>query len=896
MSNLPAGTVTFLFTDIEGSTRRWESDPDGMRAALVRHDDAIESAVVSRGGHVFKHTGDGMCAAFTSVPQAIEAAVEAQRALAAGELRARMGIHTGQAEPVGNDYFGTPLNRCARIMGAAHGGQIVCSATTASIADRVAGVTLRDLGSHRLRDLGEPQQLFQVVHPELGDNFPPLRALDVHRHNLPVPRTRFIGRERELMSLVGALAGGRLVTVTGVGGSGKTRLALHAAADVMDAYTGGVFLVELAAVTEADAIVPRIADAVGLRGVGVATDEEAVLRFLATKTTLLVLDNCEHLLDASAALCDRLLSNLAGITLLCTSREPLAVSGEQVVRIPSLAIAKDDAGVNAVAASEAGQLFADRAVAVHPGFTIDVTNAPAVAQICRRLDGMPLAIELAAARVRHLSVTQIADRLDDRFRLLTGGGRSSLPRHQTLRAALDWSHDLLTEQEQVLFRRLSVFVGWFTLAAAEGVCGDESLDERDVFDVLGRLVDRSLVTTEEAAIGELRFRLLETMRHYAQERVVGADEATAVRDRHRDWFADRCLHRPMTATRLYRDPEVVADYDNLRAAFEWAIATEAPEAASALLLGLGHGWIANGLHREAATSIAEVVDAPWVPPTSLGYATALLMRSGFTTMAGDFALALEQLEEAEAVIERFGYEQLVPELLLGRSIAVSVVRSVPEGEQLLEESAERAIALSMFDLAADALTQLAGYRLARDPAGAVAALERAVVLELIPSSRRGVLASLAQARLFAGEDAAAIAAASEAMSIKRAGDPTSEVEWVLPVAIVFAAAGRLEEAREIARNAWAVIGPFQIPLTATAYLVGLGAMEVFGGDADLGLRLLSAARGAFGKEGGWRAPIVGATYVRSVAHGRTLVGEEAAKRAREEGLQLTGEEALALVL
>ena len=904
MSNLPAGTVTFLFTDIEGSTRLWQEDADAMQRALGRHDEILTVAVSAHGGHVFKHTGDGMCAAFASPSAALAAAVQGQRALRREDwggrpaLRARMGVHTGPAEPAGDDYFGTTLNRCARVMAAAHGGQIVCTSAAESTArGQLDEVALRDLGEHRLRDLIEPEHLYQLEHADLDGDFPPLRSLDAHRHNLPVPRTSFIGRERELEALVDALASDRLVTVTGVGGSGKTRLALQAAADLVDGYADGVFLVELAAVIEPSAIVGQIADAMGLRGGAAPHDEQAVQRYLHSRTMLIVLDNCEHVLDGCASVCDNLLSSTRAVTVLCTSREPLALAGEHIVRIPSLGVTDtDDAGLAAVAASEAGQLFADRAASVQPGYAILPSHATAVAQICRRLDGIPLAIELAAARVRHLSVQQIADRLDDRFRLLTGGGRSSLPRHQTLRATLDWSHDLLSDEEQVLLRRLSVFVGWFTLEAAEGLCAGDTVEELVVFDLLGRLVDRSLVAVEED-LGETRYRLLETVRHYAQEHLVDADEAAPLRDRHRDWFADFAARAPR-ATRLVRDPRVLREYDNFRAALDWAIVTEAGPSALCLLGGLGHSWIVRGLHEEAERLAAVVSESSWALASTPDFVATILLRAGFQAMVGNFARSLEHSAEAGVLIDRYGFDDLRPELLFGMAIATSVVGTVAEGEALLVQAIECALTTGQPRMAADALTELAGFRLGHDPAQAIADLERAV--DLYGSAdvhSRGALATLALSRVLGGDVDGAYPVALEAASISGAtfGDPSFEAEVEVPIGISLAAAGRHEDGKRLIDQTLAAFRKIGLPLGETACLVGYGALEVYGGDPHLGLRLLAAARRSFGSEGGWRAPIVGATYVRSVARGRELVGPDDARKARDEGMAMSREEAFALV-
>ena len=479
----PSGTVTFLFTDIEGSTRRWEADPEAMRAALVLHDEVLRSAIEAHGGWLFKHTGDGVCAAFGSARAAIDAAVEAQQTLG---LPVRMGIATGEAERRGEDYFGPVLNRTARVMAAGHGGQILVAASTAAV---VSGVDLVDLGEHRLRDLSGVEHLYQVRAEGLRVEFPPLRTLDAVPGNLPVQTTSFVGREMAVKELAEQVRAHRLVTLTGVGGVGKTRLAVQVAAELTGEFSDGVWLIELAPVGDPAAVPDAVAAALGVTPQAGLTVTDSIVQALSGRRLLLVLDNCEHVLGAAGDLVETILTRTATVTVMATSREGLRLPAEQLWPVPSLDIA---GGVN----SAAVELFVERARAVKPDFAPGAAvEAEAVAEICRRVDGIALAIELAAARMVSMSAQDVRDRLGDRFRLLSGS-RRGLERHQTLRNTVQWSYDLLDDDERAVLGCCSVFAGGFDLAAATHLCGDGS-DEYTVLDRLDSLVRKSLVTAEQ---------------------------------------------------------------------------------------------------------------------------------------------------------------------------------------------------------------------------------------------------------------------------------------------------------------------------------------------------------------------------------------------------------------
>ena len=603
-----AGFSTFLFTDIEGSTRLWEERAEAMGAALALHDGIVRDAVERAGGTVIKTTGDGVLALFGDPLAAFGAALAAQRGLRdaawgeTGPLRVRMALHAGSAEARDGDYFGPALNRVARILAIGHGGQVIASAVAAVLArDRLdPSIDLRDLGSHRLRDLDRPEQVFQVVAPDLQADFPPLRSLSTRRSNLPVQLTSFVGREKEVAELDALIARHRLVTLIGVGGTGKTRLMLEAAGRVAERFADGAWLAELAQLTDASQIPSEIARALGAPEVPGVPTMATVSAFLADKDLLLLLDNAEHLVDGVARLAERLLAAAPRLRILTTSREALAVAGEAVLQLQSLSVpiaslgrtgALDDtlpADLAAAAGTEAVRLFVDRASAVDPAFALGEANVSAVAEICRRLDGIPLAIELAAARVSVLSPDDIAKRLGDRFRLLAGGRRTAVPRQQTLHALIDWSWDLLTEDDRRLLRRLSVFVGGWTAAMAASVVGDEApIDELELVDGLTRLVDRSLVQVERGAT--TRYRMLETIRQYAREKLIAADEVGAVADRHFAAFAALAA----ASETVLRGPRMVdwldrldVEQENLGAALEWGLEAspwEAVRMATALL-------------------------------------------------------------------------------------------------------------------------------------------------------------------------------------------------------------------------------------------------------------------------------------------------------------------------
>jgi predicted ATPase/class 3 adenylate cyclase/DNA-binding NarL/FixJ family response regulator len=667
---LPTGTVTLLLADVEGSTRLWETQPEQMTAAFTRLDHALSDLLAAHGGvrPVEQGEGDSFVAAFARASDALAAALELQRAPLA-PIRLRIGIHTGEVQlrDEGN-YAGPTINRTARLRDLGHGGQTLLSgATEPLVLDRMPdGAWLTELGAHPLRDLPRPERVVQLCHPDLINVFPPLRTpKSVAVHDLPVQLTRFVGREAQMNEVLQLLAENRLVTLTGAGGVGKTRLAVEVADEAAGRFNDGVRYVDLAPITDPDLVAIAAARAFGLPDQPGRSTIETLTRFVAERQMLVVLDNCEHLLDASAVVIVALLGAAPGLTLLATSREPIGVAGELSWRVPSLSLADEAIG-----------LFTDRARHARPDFVVTDDNAAAVAEICRRLDGVPLAIELAAARVRALSLAEIVDSLHDRFRLLTGGSRTAVRRQQTLRASVDWSHALLTEPERVLFRRLAVFLGGFDLAAAQGVAGGGYVQRFQVLDLLTLLVDKSLVVADESA-GRTRYRLLETVRQYALEKLGEFGEADAVRSRHRDHYTTMAALLDAPAGRDYerRVEQAETEIDNLRAAFAWSRENSDIELALALASSLQPLWLARGRLREGLiwfdTALADL-NAQHPEAAAPVRARALADRAVLAAMVGA-ADSLAQAQQALAIAREIDEPALLARALTACGLIAALV-------------------------------------------------------------------------------------------------------------------------------------------------------------------------------------------------------------------------------
>lgn len=684
--HLPSGTVTFLFTDIQGSTRLWQDKPQAMAVSHARHNSILREAIQANHGYILEIIGDSFSAAFHNALDGLRAALAAQRSLLSepwgetGALRVRMGLHTGTAQ-ISDDahetkYDGyTTLASTQRVMSVAYGGQILVTQTTQDLLqnDLPEAVSLRDIGEHRLKDLRAPLRLYQLVAPDLPHEFPALKSLDAFPNNLPVQLTSFIGRETEIAEIKALLNTARLVTLTGSGGTGKTRLALQVAAEVLHTFPQGIWLIELAPLSDALQIIPAMAHVFGLQEQPFVPFAALVTDYLRDKHVLLLLDNCEHLIQACARLADDLLHQCAGLVILASSREALGIAGETVYPTPSLA------------SVDATHLFLERARAVNPHFELNRGNAPAVATICARLDGIPLAIELAAARTKSLSPEQIAARLNDRFRLLVGGSRTAIPRQQTLRALIDWSYDLLSDQEKRLLQFASVFIGGWTLDALEAIAADPNTLEH-----LEQLVTKSLVVTQERET-EMRYFMLETIRQYAREKLFDAQEASTARDRHFTYFND--LSEWMWDT--FRSPNSLPmmkragdEIENFRAALEWGLENHVQEnirlAANFCVIAATQGILAEGV-ASANTAVQHAQAAPTVGGDAHIRRQNLIARALFAQGMvglglGDMSNVVEVLRQAIAVSRETGDKQM-----LGYSLemlyTVSIFLNVPGAEQ-----------------------------------------------------------------------------------------------------------------------------------------------------------------------------------------------------------------------
>jgi predicted ATPase/class 3 adenylate cyclase len=763
-ANLPTGTVTFLLTDVEGSTRLWESLPAAMEVALERHNRLLASVIEGHGGVVVtaRGEGDSFFAVFPSAVAAVEAAGACQLALnrepwpEGVALRVRMGLHTGEARAAGSDRIDhAPINRCARVKAAGHGGQVLVTQTTRDlVGGRLGGgFGLKRLGEFRLRDLAEPELIYQLTHADLPADFPPLVTVAERPGNLPVQMSSFVGREQELEQITAALGQARVVTLTGPGGVGKTRLALQTAGRAAAQFAGGAWLCELAPVRDPAGVDDAVAAVFSVTARAGQSASEALAEFLRSKRLLLVLDNCEHVLAEAAALAGFLQRSCERLVILATSREGLGIEGEHLVPVPPLGVPDTGADLAAITDAEAVRLFAERAAAVKPGFQVTTDNAPAVAAVVRRLDGIALAVELAAARVTVMTPAELARRLEHSFAVLAAGRRGVVARHQTLRAAIDWSFQLLAAPEQQLLARLAVFAGGATLEAAEAVCGGEGIDPDAVFELLAGLVARSLVVAEDKGPGT-RYRLLETIRQYGEQRLDGAGEAERWRARHTAYYTGLLQGIREHASDPY--PEVFwatrlsAEQDNLLAAWSWALGTGDVRTAFAILAGFAPAEVRNSypllLDGETALELPGAAEHP-------GYPLALAVSAVFASIRAD-GTGAEELSRraAEANAGRDTPDWRVEETIGAARHNVAVTTGAFDDAARLAEQAA-GIARAGGDLA-DASVELtfavANHVFAGDVSGAVPLAREALALArqvgapaLIARSLLGVGATVA---------------------------------------------------------------------------------------------------------------------------------------------------------
>jgi predicted ATPase/class 3 adenylate cyclase len=690
----------FLFTDVEGSTKLWEQYPEQMAQALARHDAIAAVKVTEHGGMVVKSRGEGdsLFIVFSNACHAVDAACSLQLAFSREKwpaeitLRVRMALHTGEAQLRAGDYYGSAVNRAARLRAIAHGGQTVLSQAIADLVNSSLsdGAWLEDMGSHGLKDLQQPEHVWQLCHPALEKTFPPLRSESISRHNLPIETTTFVGREQAIADVKRMLGSTRLLTLTGSGGSGKTRLAMHVAVDLLDSQRDGVWLVELAPITDPALIPQTIASNLGIReqiGRGIMA---TLLDHLKTRSMLMVLDNCEHLLTDCARLADTIIRSCPNVRILASSREPLSIPGESVYRVPSLSLPDPaNSTPDSLIASESALLFIDRAKAVSPIFAVTEQNAVPLAQICVRLDGIPLALELAAARVNALPIEQIAARLHDRFRLLTGGSRTALPRQQTLRALIDWSYDLLNTQEKMLMRRLSVFMGGWSLEAAEAICVDDSIESWEVLDLLTSLVNKSLVVYEDQALGG-RYRLLETVRQYARDRLLESGEGQLLRDRHTQWF----LELAVKAETLLRGNDqslslnrLELEHDNLRAAHDWCL--DSPDHVVAAMEMVGALWLfweLRGYFKEGRTRCVSSISRPDTDASPAALANALNGAGNICQRLGDYDASLTYHHESLKIRRELDDKRGIAASLHNIANICKAVGDIEEAKKLYNEA------------------------------------------------------------------------------------------------------------------------------------------------------------------------------------------------------------------
>jgi predicted ATPase/class 3 adenylate cyclase/Tfp pilus assembly protein PilF len=948
LPEFPSGTVTFLFTDIAGSTALWERDREAMRAAVERHVAILDAAIAAHGGVRFKIVGDAVQAAFPTAPAAVAAALAAQRALNAedwpetGPLRVRMGVHTGEAQPRDGDYLAPALNRLSRLLNAGHGGQILLTEAAHHLARGALPpqASVRDLGRHRLRDLLDAEVVYQLLHPDLPAEFPHLRSLDTQPTNLPAQPTLFVGRERELDEIVSLLSEGgiRLLTLTGPGGTGKTRLALQAAADLLDDFPDGVFFVPLATIADAALAPAAIATALAIPETAGQTPREQVLTELAERSLLLVLDNLEQLPDLGPFVAE-LLATAPGLAVLATSRAPLRVRGEREYPVLPLPLPGEiSAGsLDAIAASDAVRLFVDRAQAIMPGFALDANNADAVAEIVRRLDGLPLAIELAAARVRLFAPEAMLKRLETRLPLLTGGPRDLPERQRALRATIAWSYDLLTPGEQALFRRLAVFAGGMTLDAVAYVGRPEGTI--DALDGLERLVEHSLIQTTGDGESEPRFRMLETIREYGLERLAESGEVVDTRSRHLGFFLDLAEQATLELTGPGQGAwlaRLEAEHDNLRAALSSAATLSEDAPALRLAAALAPFWEARGHYSEGRDWLERTLARGASEPKS-ARAAVLTGAGSIARMQGDTTRATELLEAALALADALGDRA-------GAGRIHVLLGHVADRRGDLSGAAERfeaalAVAREIGDraLTASALGNLGIVAdLSGDSARATAAYEEALAIFRELGDRRREAAALDNLGVVArgqGQLAKATRRYEEAMAVRRelgdawgiaatlgnlgvvahqSGDFTQARVYYEESLAGFRALGdlrgvagtlgnlgttarllgNLPEAAALQQEALAIAQDAGDQVGIATELEGIAAVAVAAGISERAVRLIGAAADLRETTGASIPPDDRPDYERTLAAARAQLGPARFEEARDAGHGLRLEEAV----
>jgi predicted ATPase/class 3 adenylate cyclase len=871
---LPTGTITFLFTDIEGSTRLWEQQPEPMRAALARHDALAATLVEAHGGTLVKSRGEGdsLFAVFPRATDALAAAAAFQQALVAEpwpaevSLRVRIALHTGEADLREGSYYGGEVNRCARLRAVAHGGQVLLSRTTYDLVRDALpeGASLRDLGEQRLRDLTRPEHVFQLLHPSLPADFPPLNTLETRPNNLPVQLTPLIGREQEVKAVQELLRREevRLVTLTGPGGTGKTRLAQQVAADMLDDFADGVYFVDLAPLTDPGLVTSAVAPVLKVRETGSTPLLESLKASLHAKQLLLVLDNFEQILDAAPLVTD-LLTAAPGLKVLVTSRAVLRLRGEHEYPVPPLSLPdpKQLPSSEALSKYAAVELFSQRALAARPDFMVTNENAPAVAEICVRLDGLPLAIELAAARVKLFPPQAMLRRLDRPLKLLIGGARDVPGRHQTLRGTIAWSYGLLGEEEQKLFRRVSVFTGGCTMQSAEAVCTTDGDLGLEILDGVASLLDKSLLWQAEGMEDEPRFTMLETIREFGLEQLEASGESPAIRDQHAQFFLALAEQADAGAGGTVGRERLESEHHNLRAALDWAVQTDEAILGLRLSTALAGFWQEQGYHSEGQERLAAVLALPGAQDRTALRARALRTRGSLVRyqVDGGLAQARSLYEESLAIWRDLGDRQEIANgfYTLGR-LALDE-EDLETASSLIEESLAR-------------LTELGNQR------GISVAL-----------NGLGIIA------MHRGDYERARSLYEQVTAIRRELGDRSLLSWsIFGLGWVAVRQGDWSAARAHYLESLAIQNELGIRAGLPTWFDALARIAAAEGAPERAARLFGAAEALRDAMGMLRsAPVDRADYERDVAAARAQLDETAFSAAWAEGRAMTPDQAVA---
>lgn len=949
----PSGTVTFLFTDIEGSTKLAQEYPDAMPALLARHNEILNQAIEMHNGYVFQIVGDSFSSAFHSASDALNAALASQQLLQSeswtpAPIKVRMGIHTGAAQlNADNQYSGyTTLALTQRIMSAGHGRQVLLSGATRELVRNSlpTNAELIDLGEKRLKDLLRPEHLYQLNIAGLPTTFPPLKTLDIFPNNLPTQLTSFVGRENEIAELKQELDAHRLVTLTGSGGTGKTRLSLQVSADLLDRFDHGVWFIELAPLADPDLIPQTILSAIGISEQPNKTPLEILKEYLHEKKMLIVLDNCEHLVAASAQVTNALINASQGLKILASSREALGVKGELSYPVPSLSLPdpKHLPTIEQLSQYESVRLFIDRALLVAPHFIVDKDNAPFIAQICYRLDGIPLAIELATARIKMMSVEQISARLDDRFRLLTGGARTALPRQQTLRALIDWSYDILTENERLLLRRLSVFAGGWTLEAAEEVCAGDGIESYDVLDLLTQLVNKLVVVVIEGSqSGETRYRMLETIRQYAREKLLEARGGEQTRDQHLFFFtalAERAESELFTSRSVFWINHLWREQDNIRAALAWSLERNVEVglrlASAQMLYSVNSGSV-----REDSDWLSQLLDQSDASISMPTRAKALNAHGVLSIITGRSIEGMRLTEEGLSLYRQLGDRKGEAYSLYVLGVGYTFTSDLRKGRLFANEGLE--IYKELGDKAgiAEILTFLGAVGINKDYQRARSSLEEGLALyrELGPQDRIAwCLGLLGRLEMWNADFILARKTLEEALAIQRQLVVNDISETIISLGNLAFREGNLEQARlqldeglQICRESgrtdmanWALAHLGYVALRqgdqaqaykffvdtpkrfveaaskiGVAYVIeGLASLAVMQNKFDKAVQIFAWADAARDKMDDHRPPVEQADVDRDFAVIRSHLGDAMIKTAYAAGRAMTMEQTIALAL